>query len=149
MRHNKLSCFVFLPIIILLTCSPLFAAPDIGIRVKTILASQDSAHVDPQLKKLVGELKSVFRYTSYRLLSENRLRLQITQTGTVALSGNRILRITPTRIRGKRAELNLVILKNNRQIFQTTIQLLNRKSITIGGPRHKKGILLLNIFNSF
>ncbi len=149
MRHNKLSCFVFLPIIILLTCSPLFAAPDIGIRVKTILASQDSAHVDPQLKKLVGELKSVFRYTSYRLLSENRLRLQITQTGTVALPGNRILRITPTGIRGKRAELNLVILKNSRQIFQTTIQLLNRKSITIGGPRHKKGILLLNIFNSF
>lgn len=149
MRHNKLSCFVFLPIIILLTCSPLFAAPDIGIRVKTILASQDSAHVDPQLKKLVGELKSVFRYTSYRLLSENRLRLQITQTGTVALPGNRILRITPTGIRGKRAELNLVILKNNRQIFQTSIQLLNRKSITIGGPRHKKGILLLNIFNSF
>ena len=149
MRHNKLSCFVFLPIIILLTCSPLFAAPDIGIRVKTILASQDSAHVDPQLKNLVGELKSVFRYTSYRLLSENRLRLQITQTGTVALPGNRILRITPTGIRGKRAELNLVILKDNRQIFQTTIQLLNRKSITIGGPRHKKGILLLNIFNSF
>ena len=149
MRHNKLSCFVFLPIIILLTCSPLFAAPDIGIRVKTILASQDSAHVDPQLKNLVGELKSVFRYTSYRLLSENRLRLQITQTGTVALPGNRILKITPTGIRGKRAELNLVILKNSRQIFQTTIQLLNRKSITIGGPRHKKGILLLNIFNSF
>ena len=149
MRHNKLSCFVFLPIIILLTCSPLFAAPDIGIRVKTILASQDSAYVDPQLKNLVGELKSVFRYTSYRLLSENRLRLQITQTGTVALPGNRILRITPTGIRGKRAELNLVILKNNRQIFQTSIQLLNRKSITIGGPRHKKGILLLNIFNSF
>lgn len=149
MRHNKLSCFVFLPIIILLTCSPLFAAPDIGIRVKTILASQDSAHVDPQLKNLVGELKSVFRYTSYRLLSENRLRLQITQTGTVALPGNRILRITPTGIRGKRAELNVVILKNNRQIFQTSIQLLNRKSITIGGPRHKKGILLLNIFNSF
>ena len=149
MRHNKLSCFVFLPIIILLTCSPLFAAPDIGIRVKTILASQDSAHVDPQLKNLVRELKSVFRYTSYRLLSENRLRLQITQTGTVALPGNRILRITPTGIRGKRAELNLVILKNNRQIFQTSIQLLNRKSITIGGPRHKKAILLLNIFNSF
>ena len=149
MRHNKLSCFVFLPIIILLTCSPLFAAPDIGIRVKTILASQDSAHVDPQLKNLVRELKSVFRYTSYRLLSENRLRLQITQTGTVALPGNRILRITPTGIRGKRAELNVVILKNNRQIFQTSIQLLNRKSITIGGPRHKKGILLLNIFNSF
>ena len=149
MRHTKLSCFVFLPIIILLTCSPLFAAPDIGIRVKTILASQGSAYVDPQLKNLVGELKSVFRYTSYRLLSENGIRLQIAQTGTVALPGNRILKITPTGIRGKRAELNLVILKNNRQIFQTTIQLLNRKSITIGGPRHKKGILLLNIFNSF
>jgi len=127
----------------------LFAASNIDIRVKTILASQGSAYADPQLKSLVRELKSVFRYTSYRLLSENRLRLQMSQTGTVSLPDNRILKITPNGIRGKRAELDLVILKNNRQIFQTTIQLLNRKSITLGGPRHKKGILLLNIFNSF
>ena len=83
------------------------------------------------------------------MLSENRIRLQMRQTGNVTLPGNRILKITPTGIHGKRAELDLLILKKNRQIFQTTIQLLNRKSITIGGPRHKNGILLLNIFNSF
>jgi hypothetical protein len=40
-------------------------------------------------------------------------------------------------------------VKGKQQIFQTTIQLLNRSSITLGGPKHRKGILLLNIFNSF
>ena len=83
------------------------------------MASRGSAYVDPQLKNLVGELESVFRYTSYRMLSENRIRLQMRQTGSVALPGNRILKITPTGIHGKRAELDLLILKTNRQIFQT------------------------------
>lgn len=149
MRHTRPSGYVFLSIIILLISSHGLAATAVDIRVKTILASQDSAAVDPQLKSLVGELRSVFRYTGYRLLGENRIRLQIAQTGAVSLPGNRILKITPTGIRGKRSQLNLVILRNNQQIFQTSIQLLNRKSMTIGGPRHNKGILLLNIFNSF
>jgi hypothetical protein len=129
--------------------SSLFAAPVSSIHIKTILASQGSTYVDPQLNNLVGELRSVFRYTNYRLLSENRIRLQMGQSGTVGLPGNRILKITPSGIRGKRAELNLLIFRKNRLIFQTSIRLLNRKSITLGGPRHKKGILLLNIFISF
>ena len=149
MRLLKASLLRSLPLCILLLSPPAFAASNINIAVRTILASQNSQHIDPRLKNLVGELRSVFRYTSYRLLGENRVRLRMNQTGTISLPGNRILKTTPTRIRGNRAELHLIIVKGNRQIFQTTIQLLNRGSITLGGPKHKKGILLLNIFNSF
>jgi len=56
---------------------------------------------------------------------------------------------TPARIQANRAELHLVIVKGKKKIFQTTIQLLNRGSITLGGPKYKNGILLLNIYNSF
>ena len=149
MRLLKVSLLRFLPLCILLLLPPAFAASNINITVRTILAAQDSQHVDPRLKNLVGELTSVFRYTSYRLLGEDRIGLRMNQTGSISLPGNRVLKITPTRVRGNRAELRLIIVKGKRQIFQTTIQLLNRGSITIGGPKHKKGILLLNIFNSF
>ena len=149
MRLTKHSLILLLPLCVLLFAQPAFTTSKINITVKTISATQDSQYVDPLLKGLAEELTSVFRYTDYRLLGEDRIQLQLKKTGNISLPGNRILKITPTRISGNRAELHLVILKENRQIFQTTIQLLNRGSITLGGPKHKKGILLLNIFNSF
>ena len=103
MRLLKVSLLRFLPLCILLLLPPAFAASNINITVRTILAAQDSQHVDPRLKNLVGELTSVFRYTSYRLLGEDRIGLRMNQTGSISLPGNRVLKITPTRVRGNRA----------------------------------------------
>jgi len=125
------------------------AGPRVAIVVKTVLASNGSKFLDPRLSTLIKELQTVFRYTSYRLLSENPINLGIKETGTVALEGNRSLKITPLRIKGSRVELRLVILKKRKQIFQTVIQLLNNSSIIVGGPTYKDGYLLFNISSSF
>ncbi len=149
MRPMKFSPFIFLPIWFFLLAQPAFAISKINITVKTILASQGPEFIDPQLKTLVNELRSVFRYTSYRLLGQNQIQLAIKKTGTVSLPGNRILKITAIQIKGNRSKLRLAIIKEKQQIFQTTIQLLNHGSITLGGPKHKKGFLLFNISNFF
>lgn len=130
--------------------SSAWADSEINIEVKTVLASQQSTFFDPRLADLIEELRSVFRYTSYRLLSEDRLVLGIRETGNVVLPGKRVLRITPLGIRGNRAELRLVILRKRNKILQTVVRLRNHGSITVGGPRYqKKGHLLFNISNSF
>jgi hypothetical protein len=128
---------------------PTLAEGKVNVAVKTVLASQGSAFIDPELSSLAQELKSLFRYSSYQLLSKDRLFLKLKERGTVSLPGRRILRITPTDIQGKRVELQLVILKKKKQIFETVIQLLNNGSIIVGGPRHKDGSLLFNISASF
>ncbi len=120
-----------------------------GIVVKTVLASQVPAFADPGLSDLIRELQSVFRYSSYRLLSQNRMNLGMNETGTASLPENRLMKITPFRITGNRAELRLEIFKENSQIFQTVVQLLNNGSITVGGPTYKEGYLLFNISVSF
>lgn len=121
----------------------------INISVKTVLASQSSQFHDPQLADLIEELQSVFRYTSYRLLTHDRISLRIGKTGTINLPGRRILEITPQGISDNRAELQLTIAKEKQLVFKTTIKLLNRSSITVGGPRDKEGYLLINISNFF
>ena len=121
----------------------------IHVTVKTVLASQGKPFMDPRLADLTRELKTVFRYSSYRLLAQDNMRLKIGQTGRSSLPGQRILNITPIGIEGNRAKLRLEILKGNRQIFQTVIQLLNHGAITVGGPRHENGVLLFNIGNAF
>jgi len=125
------------------------AEPVVKIVVKTVLASQDATSVDPRISALTQKLQSVFRYASYRLISEANLHLPIGKTGTVSLPGDRMLKITPLRITGNRAELQLLIFKQERQIIKSRIQVLNHGSITVGGPEHKGGFLLFDIFNAF
>ena len=123
--------------------------PTVKIVVKTVLASQDSTSIDPRISDLTRKLQSVFRYSSYRLISEENMHLRIGETGTVSLPGDRRLKITPLRVTENRAELQLLIFKNERQIIKTRIQVLNHGSITVGGPEHQGGFLLFDIFNSF
>ena len=125
------------------------AGERIHLVAKTVLASNQGDYLDPELGPLVGELRSVFRYSSYRLLSRDRLDLGLSQTGTVALPGGRTLRITPKGIVGNRAEMQLSILKKGSRIFDTVVQLRNGASVTVGGPKHQGGYLLFNIFASF
>lgn len=148
MRFKKLS-LLLLFLFISIPVSFAWAGSEINVAVKTVLASQESNFFDPRLSDLIEELQSVFRYTSYRLLSQDRLTIGMKKTGKVMLPGNRVLEITPMGIRGNRAELRLVIMRKKQQIFQTMIKLRNGGSITLGGPRHKKGYLLFNIANFF
>jgi hypothetical protein len=124
-------------------------AGTINIVVKTVLASQGPKSADPRLSDLIRELESVFRYSSYQLLSQNAMNLNMNQTGAAPLPEDRVLKITPISITGNRAELQLVLFKGDRQIFQTVIQLLNKGMITVGGPEYKGGYLLFNISVSF
>ena len=148
MRFKKFS-LLLLFLFIGIPATFAWAGPEINVAVKTVLASQESKFFDPRLSDLIEELQSVFRYTSYRLLSQDRLTIGMKKTGKVMLPGKRVLEITPMGIRGNRAELRLVIMRKKQQIFQTMIKLRNGGSITLGGPRHKKGYLLFNISNFF
>jgi hypothetical protein len=125
------------------------AEAQINIVAKTVLASNEGNTMDPALGPLLGELRSVFRYSSYRLLGQNRLSLAIKQSGTVSLPGNHTLQIIPNGISANRAEMQLSILKNGSRTFNTVVQLRNGASVTVGGPKHQGGYLLFNIFASF
>ena len=149
---KKFNIFIISVIAILLSAvvaNVALAKEKINVTVQTVLASQSSQHIDPRLSSLIKELKSVFRYSSYRLLNENQLRLTKFVTGTVILPGNRKMKITAMGINGNRINLNLEILKNNQSIFQTKIKLLNNSNLIVGGPKYQKGYLLFNIFGSF
>jgi hypothetical protein len=119
------------------------------VSVETILASREGQVVDQQLKPSIGELQSMFNYTSYRLIGSERLHLNKGETGTVSLPGGRRLKITPQRLGKKRADIALQMMKNKRTVFQTQIQLLNHGSLFVGGPRHEKGNLIFKISGDY
>ncbi len=127
---------------------PAFAKNQVLTDIKVIHASTESKTVDPGLKPIISELKSVFKYTSYRLLNEQRLNLNFNRKGRVNLPGNRTLIIMPTDMKGKRIQYQINIQKNQHSVFQTRVLLKNNSSITIGGPQFNNGVLLFNISGS-
>lgn len=151
MRSKRLLLLVCVLLAIIVSAIPatVLAKDRCRISVDTILASRQGQGVDPQLKRHVGELQSMFNYTSYRLLSSESLTLNKGQSGTVSLPGGRQLKITPHRIRGKRADIALQMIKQKRTVFQTQVQLLNHGSLFVGGPKYKNGNLIFKISGNY
>lgn len=127
---------------------PLFAKNRVLTDVKVIHASTGPTHVDNGLRPIISELKSVFKYTSYRLLKDQKLNLGFNQKGRVSLPGKRTLIVMPSNMDGKRIRYQINIQKNNRSVFKTQVLLRNNSSITIGGPQFNNGTLLFNISGS-
>ena len=128
---------------------PSWAESKINIGLTTILASNQKKAVDPRLKNVVGELQSVFKYSSYELIGTNQMQLALKQTGSAPLPGERVLMVTPHRITGDRVEMRLVIIRKKKKLFQTVVSLLNGGSIFVGGPKHQGGYLLFRISGSY
>lgn len=129
--------YIFLP--------PASAKAQVLTDIKVIYAAIGPEQFDSRLKPILHELKSVFKYTSYKLLKEQRFELHFNQEGRVSLPGNRTLLILPSDTDGKRIRYQINIQKNNHSIFQTQVMLKNGNSITIGGPELDSGVLLVNI----
>ena len=127
---------------------PAFGKNQILTNVKVIHASTRANYLDPGLKEIISELESVFKYTSYRLLQEQKLNLKFNEKGSINLPGQRTMIITALDTDNKRIRYQINILKNERIVFQTRILLRNSSSITIGGPKFNNGYLLFNISGS-
>ncbi|SLM28094.1 conserved exported hypothetical protein [Desulfamplus magnetovallimortis] len=146
-RHKKIlsALFSMVFIILLSVISHEAEAAAITSTVRVIHATSDTPFMDPGLKDLGHELQSVFKYTSYRLISSRTLAMAEGSTGRVSLPGDRSLELIPKGVENNRIRFSIRILKNDKQVFTTEIQLRNNSTITIGGPDFKNGYLLFNI----
>ncbi len=125
--------------------TPAQAGDQYQTRVRVIHATKGPAHVDPGIQGIVREIQPVFNYTNFRVLKKKEMTLAQGQKGRMNLPGNRALIITPAGMNGNRIQYNIRINAKGNPIFQTGVRLKNGSSVTIGGPKFKKGVLLLNI----
>ncbi|MCG8618230.1 MAG: hypothetical protein MI802_18605 [Desulfobacterales bacterium] len=131
--------------IVLCVLSPALAGPTYQTRVKVIHATKGKAGVDPGLESIAREIRSEFNYTRFKRINEKALSLAEGQKGRISLPGNRALIITPTGSNGNRIQYHIRINAKGNPVFQTGVRLQNGASVTIGGPRLKKGVILINI----
>jgi len=129
---------------------PLAAAfSDILVNVEVIKASRHSTDIDPVLKDLAKELAPVLNYSGFSLLKKTEIRLNPKEKGEVILSSDRVLELRFLGFEDKQARLLVKILEKGQETFRTTLLMVDKGSILIGGPPHQDGALLLRIRAGF
>ena len=136
---------LFLLLLLLLAAVPSEAANTVTVDVGAVYASNEGTSIDPALGMIRGKLRSMFNYTSYRMLDRKRRSLSVGETGEFELPDRRTMRATPLPARGDKVRLSIQISEGTRNLLTTTLGLRRGGMVLVGGPPHQAGVLILII----
>jgi len=109
------------------------------------VASNEGDAMDPALTPIRNQLRSMFNYTSYRLVERLKRTLSVGETGDFGLPGNRSMRVTPVPAKGNKVRLAVQMMEAERNLLTTTLGLTRGGMVLVGGPPYQKGVLILII----
>jgi hypothetical protein len=112
-------------------------------RLRVIRASNVGSSVDPPLRDVHKELGSLFSFTSYRLLRDEALNLSPNRpVSTSAREGRIIIETTLVGLHKGVAELRIRVIREGNDILNTQVRLFPGRTVLIGGPRLREGVII-------
>lgn len=140
---------VLLFLTFLLFAIPTIAPAQIQTRLRVIEASNVGSSIDPSLKDLHDQLGSLFKYTSYRLLRDDRLNLSPNQPASIPIHEGRSIEITQVGLQPNMAELRVRIRRDGTDLLNTQVRLSPGRTVLLGGPKHREGVAILALSANF
>jgi len=120
------------------------AANAVEVRIGAVLASNSSQEFDARLASLHRQFNTLFPYTSYRLVKEERQR--VPWGGKVGFDmGGRYVMVIPREFKNERVSMKVMVIEGSRPIVDTAVSLRNHATFLVGGPRQHEGVLILSI----
>jgi len=122
----------------------------IQTRLRVIRASSSGQEIDPSLKELHNELKTLFSFTSYRLLREENLTLSLNQPVSITAREGKILwEATLLGLHRGVAEVKIRVLREGKETLNTQVRLSPGRTVLIGGPRVRDGVIIYALYSHF
>lgn len=122
------------------------AQSQVAVRVRTILATDSEGGFDRRLDSHRGQLKRLFRYSSYRLVKEEERQCAWGSPNNFEIPGGRYLQVLPIGYKGDRLKLKVILIEGpSSPPLDTDFSLPNHGNIWVGGPKHPEGVLLISI----
>lgn len=126
------------------------ASGQVHTRLRVIRASNVGSDVDPSLRDVHRELGSLFNFTSYRLLRDERLNLSLNQPVSIsAREGKIIIETTLVGLNRGVAELRIRVVREGTEILNTQVRLSPGRTVLIGGPRVRDGVIIYALHATF
>ena len=117
----------------------------IEFSIWSMVASNSGSLFDPRLASLKPQFDSLFPYSSYRLLMNERRHVQWGSRAGFDLPGGRYLLVIPREYKDERISLKILLIDGSRALVDTVLALRDEGTFLVGGPRHKEGVLIIAI----
>lgn len=139
---------IFSSILVLFFTSIAFG--QVRTRLRVIRASNVGSNVDASLRDVHKDLGSLFSFTSYRLLRDENLNLSPNQPVSIsAREGRIIIEITLVGLHRSVVELKIRVTREGKDILNTQIRLSPGRTVLIGGPKVRDGVIIYALSANF
>lgn len=125
------------------TSSP---APNaVEVRIGAVLASNSGQEFDARLASMHRQFNTLFPYSSYRLVKEQRQKVPWGGRVGFDIPGGRYVLVIPRGFKNDRVSMKVMVIEGSRPIVDTALSLRNHGTFLVGGPREHEGVLILSI----
>jgi len=139
----KKTTSLFILFLITIFLFPLESLAQIQTRLRVIRASNVGSSIDPSLRDVHKELGSLFSFTSYRLLIDEPLNLSPNRPISVSAREGRIMiETTLLGLSKGAAELRIRVTREGKDILNTQVRLFSGRTVLIGGPKLREGVII-------
>ena len=117
----------------------------VDISIGAVLASNSGKEFDQRLASLHRQFKTLFPYSSYRLVKEEHQQVAWGGKAGFDIPGGRYVLVVPREFKNDRITMKVMVLEGARPIVDTVLSLRNHGTFLVGGPRQPDGVLILSI----
>ena len=117
----------------------------ITLRVFSVLAADTNQGVDPQLGTMGPQLRRMFNYTTYELVSEQNGSIEMGKVIEFTMPGGRILHIEPQSVDRNMIAMEVLLFQGEKPMLTTDLKLPNNGNLIVGGPHYEQGALIITI----
>ncbi len=144
MRHLSLS--VPATLVFFLCIASVALGDMVHIRVETVLATDASQEFDNRLTGMRSQLLA-FRYSAYRLVQEERRKVEFGKQVNFSLPGGRFLQVVPKEYVNEQIALHVMLMEgaSPSPLMSTLLSIPNRGMLFVGGRKHQGGTLIIRI----
>ena len=118
---------------------------EVMLQVDEVIAADTGKGIDQRLLPIGPRLESLFRYTTYRLVSHQVGHTECGRTAAFALPGGWIVHVAPNAVRDNMIAMELMLFEGARPMMVTDISMRNHGMLIIGGPHYEQGMLIIPI----
>ncbi len=143
---------LFLILLLTFTLSPLLTAlsyAQVQVRLRVFEASNVGTGIDSSLKDMRDQFKPLVDFSSYRLLKEETPTLYPNQTISSPAHPGRKIELTLIKQHKNFADVRVKIKREEIDVLNTQVRLSPGRTVSIGGPKHGEGVIIITLSGQF
>ncbi len=121
----------------------------VQVRLRVFEASNVGTGIDSSLRDMRDQFKPLVDFSSYRLLKEETPTLYPNRPVSSPAHPGRMIELTLIRQDKNVADVRVKIKREQMDILNTQVRLSPGRTVSIGGPKHGEGVIIITLSGQF